>query len=225
MGPELPTFKEAYRMIVKPGEGPISRKLNRHLSLRITLFLLKHRVGISPTAMSFMSFATGLLSALAFSFGWPLPGGLLAQLASILDGCDGEIARLTGRASSRGGILDAVLDRMADAAIVISLAIFAYRSGWPWPLSALGLPWALVVLLVAGLALTGSLLVSYCSAISRALASRQPERAVGSRDVRLFLIMLAGLSCWFIPWTALPFLALLALLTWLEVLNCLRQVF
>jgi len=221
LGDELPAFREAYETVVKPGEGPVSRWLNRHISIRITLFLMRHRINISPTAMSLMSFSTGLLAALAFVLGSPLAGGLLAQLASILDGCDGEIARLTGRESSRGGIIDAVLDRMADAAIVLSMAIFAYRSGWPW---AIPLSWALAVLVVASLALTGSLLVSYCSAISRALASRQPRRALGSRDVRLFLIMLSGISCQLAPWIALPSLAILALLAWLEVLNSLRQV-
>ena len=48
-------------------------------------------------------------------------GGMLAQLASIVDGCDGEIARLKHSQSEFGGWFDAVLDRYADAVLLFGL--------------------------------------------------------------------------------------------------------
>lgn len=53
-------------------------------------------------------------------------GGLLAQLASIIDSCDSEVARLTFQRSDYGGWLDAVLDRYADAVLLFGLIWHAY---------------------------------------------------------------------------------------------------
>ena len=52
---------------------------------------------VSPTQMTFVSFVLAVMASLSFykgTYGWILLGGLLAQLSSIVDGCDGEIARL-----------------------------------------------------------------------------------------------------------------------------------
>ena len=73
------------------------------------------------------------------------------------------------------------------------------------------------------LSLSGSFSVSYFSAISRALASYQPKRFIGTRDVRLFIVMLAGLTCFFLPWASTIYMAFLSLITWAEVANCLGQ--
>ena len=219
-------FEEAYKMLVKPGDGPISRHLNRHISIRISLFLVERGAPISPTAMSVISFATALAGAVLFPFGWPLLGGLLAQAASVLDGCDGEIARLTGRTSKRGGLVDSILDRLADLALITALGFLAYTVPWPrsyWPSWTPVPDWGLLALTLTALALSGSLMVSYCSAIFRAIAGRQPKRRLGTRDVRLFTLMLAGLACQFWAWLAAAFLASLAVLTWAETLSCLRQ--
>ena len=220
-------FEEAYRLLVKPGDGPVSRHLNRHISIRISLLLVRHGAPITPTQMSAISFATALAGALAFFLGYPLAGGLLAQLSSILDGCDGELARLTGQTSKRGGLVDSLIDRLADVALVLGLAYLAYRSPWPPWLWPTWLPWPgdwpLLALALTALALTGSLMVSYCSAIFRALAGHQPRRRVGTRDVRLFLVMWAGITGQLWAWSATAWLALLVLLTWAEVLSCLGQ--
>ncbi len=221
-GRELPSFREAYRMLVKPGDGPVSRHLNRHISIRLTLFLLRHGLAPSPTAMSIINFLAGLSAGAFFALGWPLLGGLMAQASSVLDGCDGEIARLTGRTSRGGGIIDAILDRVADTSVVAGASVYALYHGRPpgWPGQ---FPWSLLVVLLLALSLSGSMAVSYCSAIFRALAGSQPRRLVGTRDVRLFLMMLAGLAALIVPWAVTAGLALLVLLTWAEVAGCLIQ--
>ena len=48
-------------------------------------------------------------------------GAILAQFASVLDGCDGEIARLKFQDTEFGGWFDAVLDRYADAFLLFGL--------------------------------------------------------------------------------------------------------
>ena len=56
------------------------------------------RLGVSPTAVTIASFLLTLVAAAALALGslWPLAliaGGVLVQLASVVDGVDGEIAR------------------------------------------------------------------------------------------------------------------------------------
>ena len=52
---------------------------------------------------------------------WGLLAGVVIQLASIIDGCDGEIARLKYRSSRFGAWFDTVLDRYADVAIAVGI--------------------------------------------------------------------------------------------------------
>ena len=51
-------------------------------------------------------------------------GAILAQVASVIDGCDGEIARLKIQVTEFGGWFDAVLDRYADAFLLFGLTYY-----------------------------------------------------------------------------------------------------
>ncbi len=53
-------------------------------------------------------------------------GGVVAQVTSIIDGCDGEIARLKRLESDFGAWSDAVLDRDADAFLLFGLLWHSY---------------------------------------------------------------------------------------------------
>ena len=100
----------------KPNDGPVSKYLNRPLSALISSYLVK--TFITPNLISIFSFVLSLVSATLFAVGgYPtlLAGGFLAQFASIIDGCDGEVARLKYLESDFGGWFDAVLDRYSDA--------------------------------------------------------------------------------------------------------------
>ena len=84
----------------KPLDGPVSRLVNRRLSGPISLVLL--RAGVSPGAATVATFLFALAAAAVLALGvvWPAAlvlGGILVQLASILDGVDGEIARASLR--------------------------------------------------------------------------------------------------------------------------------
>jgi phosphatidylglycerophosphate synthase len=63
-----------------------------------------------------------------------LVGGALVQAGSVVDGCDGEVARLRHVASPRGGWLDTMLDRYADLAVVLAVT-FSYSAAHPGPLA------------------------------------------------------------------------------------------
>jgi CDP-L-myo-inositol myo-inositolphosphotransferase len=139
-----------------------------------------------------------LVSAGLFAAGgalWLAVGGLLAQAASVVDGCDGEVARLRLRESIFGGWFDAVLDRYSDAFLLFGLTWHVF--------AAEGRP---VALTVGFLAITGSFLVSYTADKYDGLMKTRLQRGevlgirIG-RDLRVLVIALGAVF-------NLPFLAL-----------------
>ena len=132
-------------------DGFVSLWINRPLSTRLSKHLA--RTPVTPNQITVASFLISLIGAGFLAAGGYLMGalgGLLIQAASVVDGCDGEVARLKGIATPRGAWLDTMLDRYAD--LVITLAIVtAYTRLVPGLLP-------LIAGIVAG---TGFILVSY----------------------------------------------------------------
>jgi phosphatidylglycerophosphate synthase len=119
----------------KSQDGPVSRFLNRPISRVVTRFLL--RFPISPTAWTVGIFLLPLAAFLFFlrgDYSGVLAGALIFQLYSILDGCDGEIARAKYLESARGGRIDDFLDMLGSVLFVVGLGLglsrwsgFVYR--------------------------------------------------------------------------------------------------
>ncbi len=165
-------------------DGYISKYINRKASEPMARLLAKTR--LTPNQTTWGAFGIALLSFISFIFGQNIIGGLLAQLSSIVDGVDGSLARLKGMSSTFGSFLDSVLDRYADILIVLGLTL--------WSLSHETYPG---IWLVGFLAIAGTICVSYTR------ARIDPEhrhmfdnglKSLASRDIRLFLIMLGGIT-------------------------------
>src|SRR5439155_27278941 len=128
------------RGLVKQREGFMSRHFERRISLALTRRLVATRV--TPNAMTLGSVAVGLVGALFFLSVSPasqLVGALLFLAHSILDGCDGELARLKFLESRRGAILDYWGDNLVHAAVFSCMAIgwsLAVHALWPLLLGA-----------------------------------------------------------------------------------------
>ncbi len=184
-------FRKAENILLanlkKTSDGPVSRHLNRPISIRISKYLLNKR--ITPNQISFFAFTLSMIGALFFFLGGYvnlLIGGILAQLSSIVDGCDGEIARLKFQASEFGGWYDAVLDRYADAFLLFGLTYYAYFLGENF-----------LYLLIGFLALIGSFMNSYTAdkydgLMKKKLGPGKHYFRIG-RDVRMFIIFLGAL--------------------------------
>lgn len=125
--------------LYKMGEdGLISRFLNRSLSTRLTARLSS--TPLTPNMITLLSFSLGLLAACLFARGttrWTILAGLLVQLSSLIDGCDGELARLKFQATPFGGWLDTILDRYVDVALVAGIT-YGYWLHHPSALCWLG---------------------------------------------------------------------------------------
>ena len=172
----------------KDTDGPVSRILNRPISLRISKLLLK--TGITPNQISVLSTVIGLVGASFFFSGeyfYLILGGILIHIHSIVDGCDGEVARLKLRQTKYGGWLDAVLDRYVDAAIIFGLA-YGY-----WNMTG-----DMTIWIIGFSALIGTFLNSYTSdkydSIFKNGDMAKKSKFRMGRDVRLLLIVIGALT-------------------------------
>jgi len=168
------------RSLGKDTDGPVSRWLNRPLSTRLSMVLAPLRP--APDLVSLLAFALGVAGAALLAAGQGLAGGVLAHASSVADGVDGEVARLQLRGGPRGALLDGLLDRVGDAAILAGVGLWALDGH-----DARGV----LVLTVA--AATGALLSMASKDRAAALGlPPAPERALGwllgGRDGRLLLV-------------------------------------
>jgi phosphatidylglycerophosphate synthase len=170
-------------------DGLIARHLNRPVSQRITERLLSRNV--SPWQISLASFLTTLVAGLSFAMGHATTGGLVAQFASVLDGVDGEVARIRYQDSPFGGVYDALLDRIGDAALIGGMTLYGWLMGAGHSVVALGFG------AVAGSSLSMLVQEKYGTQFSRRWGEERDGRwrwLLLGRDGRLFLSLIAGLT-------------------------------
>ena len=172
----------------KNTDGPISTILNRPLSLRLSKILLKTR--ITPNQISVLSFVIGLVGASFFFLGeyfYLVLGGILIHIHSIVDGCDGEVARLKLRQTKYGGWLDSVLDRYVDAIIVLGL-VYGY-----WSINGDITIWVLGFFAIIGSFLNSYTADKYDLNLKMTMSIGSHQIRIG-RDMRLLLITIGALT-------------------------------
>jgi phosphatidylglycerophosphate synthase len=116
------------RWLVKPTDG-IYARLNRRISIPVSRQLIKFP--ITPNMVSIFTLGVGFASAAYFALGgyWnTLVGAFLCLCASILDGCDGEVARLKLLESAFGCWLETVCDYLFYLALFVGMTIGLWRS-------------------------------------------------------------------------------------------------
>ncbi len=188
-----------YARMAKPNDGYLAR-FDRKLSLAITRLLLPFPV--TPNQVTAVSLALGLFGAwwLAAPSGLrQFEGALILWFCALLDGSDGEIARLKHHITPRGGEFDLWADHFAHLATFIALPIGVARlhPGQDWRIPG--------VLLVSGFLAAGFSvwrLILRVPEKERGPLALVVER-VASRDyVYLIVAMTAvGRLNWFV-WTA-----------------------
>jgi phosphatidylglycerophosphate synthase len=192
----------------KPTDRFILRFIKLNMSAPISTRLVRLRPGIRPAILTFLAAGIGICGGVAFGLGFAWAGGLLAAIAQILDGVDGQVARLTGRVSPEGALLDSVLDRYMDFALLFGILFHClrYSAGFGGGEGILDPVW---LILFAGLAAAGSSQVSYSTAraASLNLAFKRPEYA--GKGSRTAVIIFCGLLTPF--WIHLPLVALIYL--------------
>jgi phosphatidylglycerophosphate synthase len=214
VGADWPKAAEEWLLqsLIKDTEGFMSRHVERRMSLAITRRLVG--TSITPNAMTLVSLAMGLIGAPFFLSSDPLlqvAGSLLFLTHSILDGCDGELARLKFLESRWGAVLDFWGDNVVHVAVFAALAI-----QWSWSAEA---AWPLIfgATAIAGTLASATLMFRHTvedSALPEAWSGRLAG-ALASRDFIYVVVLLSafGHARWFLLVSSVgtPAVALLAL--------------
>jgi CDP-diacylglycerol--glycerol-3-phosphate 3-phosphatidyltransferase len=163
------------------------------------------RTHVTPNALTWMGFIITAGAAALIVTGHNLAAGIVALLAGFFDTLDGALARLTGRVTRFGAVLDSTLDRLSEAVLLLALlAVFAREQQADWSL-------------LTGVALVGSLLVSYIRARMEGLGVAckagfftRPERVI---------ILALGLLLSRFNYALVAAVGLLALLSFITVIE------
>ena len=142
------------RATAKPGDGIVSRSINRPISRAISSVLLRFS-GVRPIHATFGTAALALAMIVALTSGTrsgQIWGALLFQAASIVDGVDGEIARATFHTSRSGAMIDSVIDALTNLAFIMGLALNLALQG---DFRSAGVGFAGLCVLAVGLAMIG----------------------------------------------------------------------
>ena len=146
-------------------------------------------LGLSPTFWSMIAFAFAILSSIFFGLskflseqGIVFPSQIIASIMLLISGffdiVDGSVARVSKRATSKGAFLDSNFDKISEALIFIAIAIGGLSSP-----------------ILAMIALSTSILVSYVRARAESLGIELKGVGIGERAERLLILSICG----FIP--------------------------
>lgn len=183
----------------RKGDSLIVRMLNRRMSQALTKRLV--HTAVTPNQITLSSAALGVGGAFLLAQATDvlqIIGSLLFLCSTIIDGCDGEVARLTFQESDFGGKLDIMMDNVVHLFLFSGIAFGLYREN--------GAPIALVL---GALTLGGVLisLVAYLPTLWRPSDERRAHtrlhESLASRDFAYLLLLLAFFDRieWFL-WTA-----------------------
>jgi archaetidylinositol phosphate synthase len=144
-------------------------------------------LGLSPTFWSMIAFAFAILSSIFFGLsnflseqGIVFPSQIFASIMLLISGffdiVDGSVARVSKRSTSRGAFLDSNFDKISEALIFIGIAIGGLSSP-----------------ILAMIALSTSILVSYIRARAESLGIELKGVGIGERAERLLILSICGL--------------------------------
>lgn len=160
------------------------RRLGALATSGLSRVLIRSRV--SPNTITWAGFVITVGAAVLVGTGELLAGGLVFLFASFFDMLDGAVARASGRITRFGGILDATLDRLSEAVVFVGLLVYFVPDGRIWPV------------MLAGLTLAGSQIVSYIRARAEA-NGLEGKDGVFTRPERVIVLAAGLLTGWVIP--------------------------
>jgi len=163
------------------------------------------RMPLSPDALTCLGFVINIGAAVLVAFDHFLAAGALVLVAGLFDLLDGALARLTNRVSRFGGILDSTLDRLSEAAVLLALLVVFSRGQHVY------------YTLLVGVALLGSLMVSYIRARIEAMGIKC-EAGIFTRPERVIILAL-GLMLNQFNYALISALGIIAFFSWITVIE------
>ena len=152
----------------------LTRYVYRPASVPAASLLARTRVTLNQ--VTYVSACLSFAGGAAFARDASVFGANLTLLGSLTDCVDGDLARMTGRASKSGSYLDHVFDRWTDAALVVGLAFSDLSDLAP----------------IGFVALVGTFMTSYTRTKAQAVGT-DCTVGIGGRDTRMLILVVAAL--------------------------------
>lgn len=169
------------------------------------------RIGITPNFITTTGFVLNLVATGLFLYasneletgtllvGW---GGGIILFAGLFDMMDGRLARMGGKSSKFGALLDSTLDRYSEMCTLFGITIYFIANCWIW------------IGIVTFVAMIGSVIVSYVRARAEGLGieckvglMQRPERVVVTAVGAIFCGIFDNLWVLAVPMIAIAVLA------------------
>jgi len=152
------------------------------------------RSGLTPNEITVIGFAVSLLSAYLFYTRHQFWGGVLLLIAGLFDILDGAVAKITGKTTKLGGVLDSVMDRYSDLIVIAAIMIAG-----------------LTDLYIGTIALIGSVMVSYVRARGEVEGVKMSAVGLMERAERIVVLAVAAIAGY--VWVGVIVLAVLTQFT------------
>ena len=160
----------------------LSSKLNHKLDKPLgPLVRCLAGFGISPNMLSVAGAVMNVIAAAALIYGHLRSGSALIVVGGICDLLDGALARVTGKQSQFGSVVDSTLDRYSDGLPVLGLLL--HYSGWVSGTTRFG------AMTLCSIVILGTFLVPYVRAKAESIGKRCD---VGLAERAERIIILAG---------------------------------
>jgi CDP-diacylglycerol--glycerol-3-phosphate 3-phosphatidyltransferase len=143
-------------------------------------------LGVSPNCITILGLLISVTGAIFVGMGHIFTGGILFLLGGCMDLFDGTLARLGGRETKFGNLLDSLSDRIGEAALYLGLVVYGIQhfSG------SINLMTYMIVLFVAFIS---SQMVSYLRAKGESLGIKMRE-GIMTRPERVILLSIGLLT-------------------------------
>lgn len=109
-----------------------------------------HQRGFTPDQITLTAFVTGVTAGLFISRQWMAASLALLWLSGVLDVLDGTVARIGGATSRTGALMDLILDRMVEAAVILGFYAINPEHAWAHLLFFVGVIFNFSTFLAAG---------------------------------------------------------------------------
>jgi phosphatidylglycerophosphate synthase len=187
--------------LVRESDGFFARHLDRKLSGPLSVWLVRR--GVGPNTITAVATLVGLAGAAGLASpgrAWQTLGALLFVASTVLDGCDGEVARLSLRETRLGHALDLACDNLVNAAVFVGLGAACLRADTTGRLGSV------VAVGLLGLGFATAMGFRYSRWLERSgrlKSLRASYERLASRDFAYLLLVLAaaGRLVWFV-WAA-----------------------
>lgn len=113
-----------FRYVGKTATGWLAREVNSKISLPTSKLLVK--TPLTPNMISVLINVIGALCGVFYAIGHPVIGALCMQAATILDRCDGEIARVKLMETKKGQWVDTISDQVTVLSFLIGVPVGYY---------------------------------------------------------------------------------------------------